>query len=65
MLKHTIRTGTRAYSTASSGLSSKARVAADSITGHWQGTTADGGNTKNFIDGEFVGACGSGLRRVA
>lgn len=37
-----------------SGLSSKARTRAEKLSAEWQGTSATGENTKNFIGGEFV-----------
>ncbi|KDQ16280.1 hypothetical protein BOTBODRAFT_30986 [Botryobasidium botryosum FD-172 SS1] len=48
--------GARLYSTApgGSGLSSRARAVADQLSSNWKGTNATGGNTKNFIGGEFV-----------
>ncbi|KAF9518264.1 hypothetical protein BS47DRAFT_1371108 [Hydnum rufescens UP504] len=36
------------------GLSGKARTAAETITANWQGADVSGGNTKNFIGGQFV-----------
>ena len=54
--------GTRALATVGSGpnaafvgLSGRARAAAENLSRQWQGTTADGGNTKNYINGQFVG----------
>jgi malonate-semialdehyde dehydrogenase (acetylating) / methylmalonate-semialdehyde dehydrogenase len=37
------------------GLSGNARTAAETITANWQGADVSGGNTKNFIGGQFVG----------
>ncbi|GJE87635.1 CoA-acylating methylmalonate-semialdehyde dehydrogenase [Phanerochaete sordida] len=37
-----------------SGLTAAARSRAEKISSEWQGTSATGGNTKNFIGGEFV-----------
>ena len=54
-LKRVPGSASRAFATAASPtLSAKARSAAEAITANWQGTTADGGNTKNYIGGEFV-----------
>ena len=36
------------------GLSSTQRSHAEKISAEWKGTSATGGNTKNFIGGEFV-----------
>ncbi|KAI0316618.1 methylmalonate-semialdehyde dehydrogenase [Amylostereum chailletii] len=43
----------RSYATAA-GLSALARPKAEQISKEWKGTNATGGNTKNFIGGEFV-----------
>ncbi|GBE78255.1 methylmalonate-semialdehyde dehydrogenase [Sparassis latifolia] len=37
-----------------SALSSVARAKAEQISAEWKGTSASGGNTKNFVGGEFV-----------
>ncbi len=64
MLKKVSLGGMRALATAASGsnaafvgLSGRARTAAEGISRQWQGTTADGGNTKNYINGQFLGMC--------
>ncbi|THH18419.1 hypothetical protein EW146_g2550 [Bondarzewia mesenterica] len=47
----------RSYSTARpplAGLSATARSKAEQISKDWKGTSASGGNTKNYIGGEFV-----------
>ena len=36
------------------GLGPVARAKAEDITNGWKGTSASGGNTKNYIGGEFV-----------
>ena len=41
-------------SPSSSSLSDTARAKAELISQQWKGTSATGGNTKNFIGGEFV-----------
>lgn len=43
----------RPYATLS-GLSQIARPWAEKLSGEWKGTHATGGNTKNYIGGEFV-----------
>lgn len=47
---------TRAFSTSVStrALNATARVKAEQISAEWKGTSATGGTTKNFINGEFV-----------
>ena len=37
-----------------SGLSATARSKAEKISQEWKGTSATGGNTRNFVGGEFV-----------
>lgn len=37
-----------------SGLSPTAKSRAEKISQEWKGTSATGGNTKNFVGGEFV-----------
>ena len=47
----------RSYATAKpplSGLSQTARSRAEKLSAEWNGTSATGDNTKNFIGGEFV-----------
>ncbi|KAI0932038.1 Methylmalonate-semialdehyde dehydrogenase [acylating] mitochondrial, variant 4 [Taiwanofungus camphoratus] len=48
----------RSFATASrpplNALSQTARAKAEQISSQWKGTSASGGNTKNFIGGEFV-----------
>ena len=43
----------RSYATLSS-LNAVARTKAEALSAHWKGTSATGGNTRNFIGGEFV-----------
>lgn len=43
-------TGSRALGT----LSAAAKAKAEQISQEWKGTSATGGNTKNFVGGEFV-----------
>ena len=43
----------RAYATLS-GLSQSARPWAEKLSAEWKGTHATGGNTKNYIGGQFV-----------
>lgn len=43
----------RSYATLSA-LGSVARTKAETLSAHWKGTSATGGNTRNFIGGEFV-----------
>ncbi|KAF8335456.1 methylmalonate-semialdehyde dehydrogenase [Cantharellus anzutake] len=45
----------RTFATAPlSGLLGRAKAAAQALSTNWQGTTADGGSTKNYINGQFV-----------
>lgn len=54
----TLQTRSYAVTSASrpplSGLSAAARSRAEKLSSEWQGTSATGGNTKNFIGGEFI-----------
>ncbi|CAL1695541.1 unnamed protein product [Somion occarium] len=49
---------TRSYATASrsslGALSAAARARAEQLSSQWKGTSATGGNTKNFIGGQFI-----------
>lgn len=48
---------TRTFATSAprlSGLSATAQSKAEKISQEWKGTSATGGNTKNFVGGEFV-----------
>ena len=45
---------TSASKPALSGLSAAANSRAEKISQDWKGTSATGGNTKNFVGGEFV-----------
>ena len=61
MARRTRIGGGRGYASAASqsqpplvGLSSTQRAHAEKISAEWKGTSATGGNTKNFIGGEFV-----------
>jgi malonate-semialdehyde dehydrogenase (acetylating) / methylmalonate-semialdehyde dehydrogenase len=36
------------------GLNSNARARAEQLSSEWKGTHASGGNTKNYIGGEFI-----------
>lgn len=57
MLKEKLRVGSRAYATSAStaSLSFKARPYAEAINANWYGLRTDGGSTKNYIGGEFLG----------
>ncbi|KAG0696027.1 Aldehyde/histidinol dehydrogenase [Suillus ampliporus] len=48
-----LRTPSRFYAT-TAGLNALARPKAESLSATWKGTSATGGNTKNFIGGAFV-----------
>ena len=49
-----IRKRNFASSAALRALNATARSKAEQISSEWQGTSATGGNTKNYIDGKFV-----------
>ena len=46
-------------------LAATARAKAEQISAEWKGTSATGGNTKNFIGGEFVESKTSDWIKVA
>lgn len=48
-----LRVPLRTYAT-TAGLNAFARQTAENISANWKGTSATGGNTKNFIGGVFV-----------
>ncbi|KAF9455076.1 methylmalonate-semialdehyde dehydrogenase [Macrolepiota fuliginosa MF-IS2] len=55
-LRH-LSTSTRSFATsacANAGLNALARPVAEKISSEWKGTSMIGGNTKNFIGGQFV-----------
>lgn len=49
-----VRASAATQSRSVSALSAVARSKAEQISADWEGTSATGGNTKNFIGGEFV-----------
>lgn len=57
MLSRSVRFQTRLFSTTrrslAAGLSPRAQPIAQALAANWKGTTTDGGDTKNFIHGEF------------
>jgi malonate-semialdehyde dehydrogenase (acetylating)/methylmalonate-semialdehyde dehydrogenase len=48
-----LRSPSRSYAT-TAGLNALARPKAENLSATWKGTSATGGNTKNFIGGTFV-----------
>jgi malonate-semialdehyde dehydrogenase (acetylating)/methylmalonate-semialdehyde dehydrogenase len=48
-----LRSPSRSYAT-TAGLNALARPKAENLSATWKGTSATGGNTKNFIGGAFV-----------
>lgn len=57
MLRRKVFAAARTYATSTKwgGLSAAARPAAEAINVNWQGLRTDGGTTKNYIGGEFLG----------
>ncbi len=57
-LPRSARLSVRSYATTGSRslgtLSATAKAKAEKISQEWKGTSATGGNTKNFVGGEFV-----------